>query len=163
VYIDGSHTADDVLADAVLAWGLLRDGGYMLFDDYAWSGRLKLGEAATPDELRPGVAIDAFVTAYRNYLEVVSRDWQLVVRKHGGMCAFKEACSPIGEYEYRWWTGELVRRSDNLKMQLTDSERGVLEALLRSRRFGQASYEPDAALKADPAFAPLVSRLGLKL
>ena len=34
--MDGSHHARDVLQDAVLAWGLLRPGGYMIFDDYEW-------------------------------------------------------------------------------------------------------------------------------
>jgi predicted O-methyltransferase YrrM len=36
IYVDGSHTADDVLADAVLGWPLLREGGLMIFDDYGW-------------------------------------------------------------------------------------------------------------------------------
>ncbi|MBI5532569.1 MAG: class I SAM-dependent methyltransferase [Deltaproteobacteria bacterium] len=163
IYIDGSHTADDVLADAVLAWGLLRDGGYMLFDDYAWSGRLHVHEPPTPDELRPGPAIDAFITAYRNYLDVVHREWQVVLRKHGGLCSFKEGCTPITEFEYRWWTGELVRRSDRTKVPLSDNERAILERLLRSRGFGKSQYEPDAQLRADPDFAPLVQKIGLKL
>ena len=37
IYIDGSHTAADVLTDAVLAFQLLRVGGVMIFDDYLWS------------------------------------------------------------------------------------------------------------------------------
>ena len=36
IYIDGSHFADDVMVDAVLAWALLRNGGVMIFDDYVW-------------------------------------------------------------------------------------------------------------------------------
>lgn len=32
VYIDGSHAAKDVIADAVLAWALLRPGGVLIFD-----------------------------------------------------------------------------------------------------------------------------------
>jgi predicted O-methyltransferase YrrM len=163
IYIDGSHTADDVLADAVLGWGLLREGGLMIFDDYAWSGRLKVGEEPTPDELRPKVAIDAFITTHRNYLEVVVRDWQVAVRKHGGLCSFKEGCTPIGAYEYHWWTAELMRRNDLGKVELTERERGLLEKLLRSRGFGQAQYEPDAALKSQPGYGPLMERLGLQI
>ena len=34
VYIDASHEAADVLADAVLAWPLLKPGGFLGFDDY---------------------------------------------------------------------------------------------------------------------------------
>ena len=37
IYIDGSHQAPDVLADAVLSFWLLRSGGIMVFDDYLWS------------------------------------------------------------------------------------------------------------------------------
>lgn len=163
IYIDGSHTADDVLADAVMGWGLLREGGLMIFDDYGWSGRLAVGEEATPDELRPKVAIDAFITTHRNYLDVVLRDWQVAVRKHGGLCGFKEGCSPIGAYEYRWWTSELVRRADNTRVDLSQRERALIERLLRSRGFGQAQYEPDAKLKAEPEYPALMQRLGMTI
>jgi len=36
IYIDGDHTAEGVLQDAVLAWRLLKAGGIMAFDDYLW-------------------------------------------------------------------------------------------------------------------------------
>ncbi len=32
IYVDGSHKARDVIADAVLAWALLRPGGILIFD-----------------------------------------------------------------------------------------------------------------------------------
>ena len=32
-YIDGSHTANDVLEDAVLSWPMLKEGGTLVFDD----------------------------------------------------------------------------------------------------------------------------------
>lgn len=35
-YVDGSHVAPDVMADAVLGWRLLKPGGIMVFDDYEW-------------------------------------------------------------------------------------------------------------------------------
>ena len=34
VYVDGDHHNQTVIADAVLGWQLLRQGGIMLFDDY---------------------------------------------------------------------------------------------------------------------------------
>ena len=37
VYIDGSHSAKDVLLDSLLAWRLLRPGGAMIWDDYEWA------------------------------------------------------------------------------------------------------------------------------
>ena len=36
VYIDASHTAIDVLHDAIMVWKMLADGGVMVFDDYDW-------------------------------------------------------------------------------------------------------------------------------
>jgi predicted O-methyltransferase YrrM len=37
IYVDGSHTAPDVLIDALLAFRLLRIGGIIVFDDYLWT------------------------------------------------------------------------------------------------------------------------------
>ena len=34
IYIDGSHRRDDVMVDSLLAWSLLREGGFIIFDDY---------------------------------------------------------------------------------------------------------------------------------
>lgn len=34
IYLDGSHEAEDVLSDMVMAVGLLRPGGVLLIDDY---------------------------------------------------------------------------------------------------------------------------------
>ena len=56
IYIDGSHAARDVLADAVLAWPLLRSGCVMCFDDY-------VGLKGEEWEI-PQIAVDAFVSCY---------------------------------------------------------------------------------------------------
>ena len=61
IYIDGSHTAADVLIDAVLAFQLLRVGGVMIFDDYLWS----MEPALSVDPLNmPKPAIDAFAAIF---------------------------------------------------------------------------------------------------
>jgi predicted O-methyltransferase YrrM len=69
VYVDGSHQAPDVLADAVLAFRLLRPGGVIAFDDYLWhEGR--------PEEkdpiLSPKLAIDSFTNIYARQLRFIS-------------------------------------------------------------------------------------------
>jgi predicted O-methyltransferase YrrM len=74
IYIDGSHMAEDVLEDAVLAWRLLKPGGLIIFDDYVW--RLD-----HPPEKRPRLAIDAFYRFYANQIEVVHNAYQLILRK----------------------------------------------------------------------------------
>lgn len=66
VYVDGSHTAADVLCDAVLAFRLLRSGGVMCFDDYLWRD----GEPMDPINC-PKAAIDAFTMLYCRQLNVM--------------------------------------------------------------------------------------------
>jgi predicted O-methyltransferase YrrM len=74
IYIDGSHTAKDVLTDACMAWPLLKQRGIMVFDDYMW------GESR--DILhRPKIAIDTFTNIFAESLDIVHVGYQLVVRK----------------------------------------------------------------------------------
>lgn len=69
IYIDGSHTAPDVLVDAVLAFQLLRVGGVMIFDDYLWSMEPPL----FVDPLNmPKPAIDVFTTIFMRKVRVLA-------------------------------------------------------------------------------------------
>jgi predicted O-methyltransferase YrrM len=79
IYVDGSHQAPDVLCDAVLAFKLLKVGGYMVFDDYLWSESLPHGK----DPIRcPKPAIDAFVNLNCRKLNLVSAQLnQLYINK----------------------------------------------------------------------------------
>jgi hypothetical protein len=63
-----------VLADAVLAWPLLKRGGVMIFDDYKWT---KL----SPDYFRPKPAIDAFMKCMTPELNVLDIQYQVFVEK----------------------------------------------------------------------------------
>ena len=68
IYVDGSHTAADVLADAVFAFQLLRVGGVMIFDDYLWS----MEPALSVDPLNlPKPAIDAFASLFMRRVRVL--------------------------------------------------------------------------------------------
>ena len=74
IYVDGSHTTPDVLTDACMAFGLLRKGGIMLFDDYMWR--------EMPDLLhRPKTAIDFFTIAFANQCTVCMVGYQLAIQK----------------------------------------------------------------------------------
>ena len=74
IYIDGDHSAAGVLEDAVLAWRLLRQGGFLIFDDYAWRPNWPLPG-------RPRMGIDFFVEVFRPQAEIVHWDYQLILRK----------------------------------------------------------------------------------
>lgn len=78
VYIDGSHAAKDVLLDAMLAWDLVKLGGIIIFDDYGWAG---LNEKFSGEAFTPRIAIDAFLHVLDPYIEVVQKDYQVIVRK----------------------------------------------------------------------------------
>lgn len=64
VYIDGSHTAWDTLADLILSWNLLAHGGVMVIDDYLWKNQDYKSILHEPK-----LAIDAFTTIYNNQLK----------------------------------------------------------------------------------------------
>ena len=74
IYIDGDHTANTVISDAVLSWDLLKVGGFMAFDDYEWTH-------PDGDMYAPRKAIDSFLNVYGPYLEEINRGWQIWVRK----------------------------------------------------------------------------------
>ena len=79
VYIDGSHQAPDVLYDGVLAFQLLRVGGYLIFDDYLW--HLERPGAVNHYNM-PKPAIDAFVNIYRRKLNLMRAPlYQLYMQK----------------------------------------------------------------------------------
>lgn len=156
VYIDGSHTADDVLADAVLAWGLLETGGVMIFDDFLWVGRG--GGKLLPEELRPALGVSSFIAAYRNEIEVLENGYQVVLRRVDNPCRSKHYCSPIGHLRYQWRERKLLDADGNVQ-PLTPQELAAVEAVGMSREFGEAGYRtPD-----DPETQALLKRLGVAL
>jgi predicted O-methyltransferase YrrM len=74
IYIDGSHQAPDVLADAVMSWQILRMGGIMVFDDYMW------GDPRVPLH-RPKIAIDAFMNIFAAEMVVLHIGGQVAIKK----------------------------------------------------------------------------------
>lgn len=80
-YIDGSHDAHDVLADAILAWPRVADGGLVIFDDYGWD------QHARP-ERNPRLGVDAFLNCFAGRYEIVHFGWQVALHKRA---AYDEA------------------------------------------------------------------------
>lgn len=80
IYIDGSHLASDILSDAVLAFKLLKVGGYMIFDDYYW--RMRLQDGRILHNSFGKLSIDSFINVYFDKIEVVfSSPEQFAFRK----------------------------------------------------------------------------------
>ncbi len=155
IYIDGGHTADNVLADLVLSWDLLKPGGILILDDYAWKSK------EFPDELRPQLAVDAFITAFRNYLVVVHRGYQAILKKLGDF-RISDYSSYLGNYGYDWLTGTLRSTDTGQPIPTTNTERGLIPTILRSKPFGDRVIRLDEEVAADPRAKVLLKRLGWK-
>ena len=79
VYIDGDHSAQSVLQDAVLAFPLLKPQSIMIFNDYLWKINNK-----EPNEVNlriPKNAIDIFLTIYADKISILCVDDQVIIEK----------------------------------------------------------------------------------
>ena len=74
VYIDGCHQPLNVLMDAVLSWLLVKPGGIIIFDDYAWNPE-------APYQERPKMAIDIFLQVLETQIEVLFKAYQVIIKK----------------------------------------------------------------------------------
>jgi predicted O-methyltransferase YrrM len=163
IYIDGSHRAADVMADAVLAWGLLKEGGVMIFDDYAARGPMSWTEAPWPPEHTPRLAVDAFLTAHSGSLELLHKQYQAIVRRTADACGpGGDACTPLGPYRY-WWQRHALTRADGADVPLSPEERALVERVAGTKAAGEVTVKVPADLQSDPALAALMRRLDLRL
>jgi len=78
IYVDGDHQAKSALADAILAWRLLKSGGYMIFDDYKWNF---LTQVERDTQIPACKGIDAFLQFWAKDLKVIHHDYQVIVQK----------------------------------------------------------------------------------
>lgn len=159
IYIDGSHTADDVYIDAALSWDLLHVGGLLIFDDYAWTGRR--GASPLPDELRPQLAIDAFVRANWYSIELIHRDYQLILRKKENPCTPKYYCTPIAQFNYFWRPRELWTRT-GARIILSEQQISVIEGIAAHVTPRDLATDPFVDLRNDPTIARTIAELGLE-
>jgi len=74
VYIDGSHLAKDVLADALLCWDLVKVGGTIIFDDYDFI-------LADKPAQNTKNGIDPFLTLFCDNIKVIHKSHQVIIEK----------------------------------------------------------------------------------
>jgi predicted O-methyltransferase YrrM len=153
IYVDGSHAAKDVLVDAVLCWPLLVNGGLMILDDYQWS-------LEWPLEFRPQIAVDAFLTVFRNDLEVVHEGFQLVIRKQELQVPY---LLRLGNYVYSWRRQQLYRIGEQQPTVLSDEDHLAIAALATARGFGQYGFVMPEELAQSDSLTELLNRLEIEL
>jgi predicted O-methyltransferase YrrM len=162
IYIDADHRAKAVMSDAALSWELLKNGGLIIFDDYLWHNE-KL-----PDELLPRLAIDSFVSCYRDVLEIVHSGYQLIVRKNADSCdVLTMGCSRIGQYVYIWdYEGKhRLCYPDELDkpIELSKEERAIIQQIAVNSKFGQTTHYIEASVENNSVFKELKKRLKLDM
>lgn len=81
VYIDGNHAANNVISDACMAFGMLKPGGILLFDDYAWKDTTGLKGLRLDLLDRPKIAVDFFTTLFARNVEVLFINYQYALKK----------------------------------------------------------------------------------
>ncbi len=150
IYVDGGHTAKQALNDLILSWTLLKTGGLMIIDDYRWKRNL------FPDELRPKIAVDAFITAYQSELEIISRYNQVFLKKRQNPCNDSFQCNVINHhYFYFWKQRELYKIEDRSPVELSEDEKKLLSEIYMSIPLGERLPVITSAMKVHPAYATL--------
>jgi predicted O-methyltransferase YrrM len=159
IYVDASHTADNVMSDTMLCWPLLKPGGLLIFDDYLLDAKLQ------PEEFRPQVAIDAFITAYRNHIEIVHRGYQVIARKRkinipdSIHVMDADYFISIGEYIYFLRNKELYHSTTTERIELSTKEKQMLDKLAWTRKFGETEFSPDNETLNSKDFINLMKKL----
>ena len=74
IYLDGDHRRDNVLAESLIAWPMLADQGFLIWDDYK-AGR------GLPIEERVRQAADLFLWLRAGEFDELARGAQLIIRK----------------------------------------------------------------------------------
>lgn len=74
IYIDGNHMSKYVLEDAVNSFYVLKDGGYMIFDDFG-------GGWEQEKHLQVKTAVESFVHSYEKYIDIIHQGYQFIIRK----------------------------------------------------------------------------------
>ena len=84
IYIDAGRHSKNVLEDAILAFPLLKVGGYIVFDDYTSNEK--------HDYTCPKKGIDAFLDIFSDELHVRNSSWQVIAKKKKPSRSTRNGC-----------------------------------------------------------------------
>jgi predicted O-methyltransferase YrrM len=73
IYIDAGRHAKNVIEDAILSFALLKEGGYIVFDDYTINKK--------HDYTCPKKGIDAFLDIFSDEIKVIHSSWQIIAKR----------------------------------------------------------------------------------
>jgi predicted O-methyltransferase YrrM len=76
VYVDASHRSDDTFVDSYYAAKMLKVGGLIIFDDYAWKDPKNMHVVNSPE-----LAISVFYNMYDNKFRVIHQGYQVMMIK----------------------------------------------------------------------------------
>lgn len=79
IYIDASHKAINVIEDSVLSFKVLKSGGFMVWDDYAW--KPPVDELKEDPTQSPKLSIDSFLAIYKGKYKLLGKNRQVCIQK----------------------------------------------------------------------------------
>ncbi len=82
IYVDASHFADDVLADGLAAWRLLKQGGVLIFDDLTWDYYPRVRD-------NPAWPINVLLKYHAGKYRILSVTTQLILQKRVTDCPLR--------------------------------------------------------------------------
>jgi predicted O-methyltransferase YrrM len=150
VFVRGGRSAPDVSRDLVHGWEALKPGGLMLVDDYRY-------RPDWPTELRPTLAVDSFISAFRQQLDVLERGTFVAFKKREGPC---ETCTQWRGYRFDWSTRTLTNVGNGQRVDLTREELQLVERIFRASPFGEPSPIVTAYIAKQAPYRALARRLG---
>lgn len=135
IYLDGGHMSWTTLETSMLAWPLLKKDGLIIFDDYKWNS------SKWPAQNSPKIAIDAFLQTHKNFIEIVHKSEQVIVKKVETACDLwgTYACTPLNDWAYYWQRRGLFNVVKNQEIALSEKQSRELEAILNSPQYAAAA------------------------
>lgn len=150
VFVRGGRSGPDVSRDLIHAWEALKVGGLLLIDDYRY-------RPDWPTELRPTLAVDSFISSFRQELRVIERGAFVALNKRAPAC---DTCTSWRGYTFDWSTRKLTNDGNRQPVVLNREELGLVEGIFRAAPFGEPTPIITAHIARQAGYRQLAKRLG---